>query len=390
MTLAHRYPRYEARLQEAARDEREMIDYYIMDDGGTIEGPAYWNYTFSHALITVALLARHEKKTLAEYAWDKLKQTGDFALAILSDAKDGTYTLPLNDAHCSRYNLSVCSVYKEISENDRWKILHKCAMEDAEKTGVDLATMLLSGDVENVEGEIHSDGFSSLNTIGHTSLRRTTEDVGRVHFYITGGPGFFAHCHGDKGQIILEVDGNPLLIDRGVCTYSNPAVNVMQKAQMHNLFIPEPPEGMKAFEQDIYAPGAKVVRDAYENGVFDYCTDVLEAWEQGIFKSVTRSVKSEDPHVYYIYDDAEFMEELSSSFNLHTYGEIAQQENCWIITDGEYQLVVMPQNYTPEKAIFGENSIDCELRTVNSLKLYLSKEKEQHIITKLEVHRKEK
>jgi len=359
-----------------------------MDDGGTCEGPAYWDYTFKHALVTVALLARHEHKTLAEYAWDKLKLTGDFALAMLSDAEDGTCTLPINDSHCRRYDLIVCSVYKEISDDYRWKILHSKAMQNAEKNGMDLATMLLAGDVEAVDGEIHSDGFSSLNTIGHTSLRRTTEDVGRVHFYISGGPNYFSHCHDDKGQIILEVDGNPILIDRGVCDYSNPAVNVISKAQMHNLFMPESMDGARFFEQDVHGPGAKVVRSSYEDGVLDYCTDIVGAWEPGIFKSVTRSVKSADPHVYYIYDDAEFEKEMRSSFNLHTYGKIERQMNSWVISEGKYQLTVTPVNYIPEQDEFGENGIDCELKPVNSLKLYLPKAKEQHIVTKLEVSAK--
>ena len=387
LALADRYPRYEARLQDAAKDLRSMIDFYVMDDGGTSEGPGYWNYTFMHALTSVSLLARHSKMPLKDYAWDKLKKTGEFALAMISDAKDGTYTIPVNDAHSSRYAPVILAVYNQISQDDRWNKLYGKIMMEAEgvKAMASLTNVLLCSDMEPIEGDVNCDGFSTLNTIGHTSLRRTAEDVGRVHCYLSGGPNYFAHCHSDKGQILLEVDHNELLIDRGICAYSHPAVYVLGNAYNHNLFYPEAPEGQMAYDQDSRAPGAKILRSFYENGVFDYCTDTTGAWQEGIFTSITRSVKSPDTHIYLIYDDAVMVNAIKSSFRLHTYGEITQEGNCWKIVHNGYQVTVTPVNYTPASAKFGEDGIDGELNPVNSLKLYLDEAKEQHLVTLLEV-----
>lgn len=385
LALSHRYPRFEAMLTEAANDEREMIDRYIMEDGGTLEGPHYWNYTFEHSLLTIALLARHENKTLEEYAWGKLKQTGEFALTMLSDVQDGTCILPVNDAHMVRYSPVVCAIFKRISKDPRWRLIYNKVITEVNEENADLMTVLFSSDIEPVDMELFYDKFQSSDRVGHTSLRRMTDDVGCVHCYLSGGPNYHAHCHGDKGQILMEVDRIPILIDRGICVYSNPLVNVLDKAKMHNLFIPEASEGVMSYEQDVLGPGARIVRSSYENGVLDYCTDTLGAWPPGILQSIKRSVKSDNPHEYFIYDDAEFLEETGSSFRLHTYGKITQQENSWSIEEGGYEITVTPINYTPAYAEYGEEGVDGEMKPVNSLRLYLPKAMEQHIITSLKV-----
>ena len=388
LALAHRYPRYEARLQDAAKDEREMIDNYVYEDGGTIEGPSYWNYTFTHALLGVNLLARHEGKTLEEYAWDKLKKTGTFALGLLSDVKGGTYCIPVNDAHTGQYNPVIYSGFGRINPDPRWGKLYNKVMLNAENpVEATLETLLLSADVTETKEDIHSDGFQTFNAIGHTSLRRTTEDVGRVHCYLSGGPAIFAHSHSDRGQIVLEVDHIPMLIDRGICSYQLPYGGTMSCAAAHNLFFPEAPEGQMAFNQTAYdGHGATVIRSTYENGVLDYCTDTTNAWASGIFTSITRAVKSEDPHIYVIYDDAVMEQEWATSFRLSTRGTISKlDETSWAIVDGDYQVTVTPVNYDVVDVFAGEDGVDEHVEPVNALKLYLAKAKEQHIVTLLEV-----
>lgn len=392
LALADRYPRYEARLQDAAKDEREMVDSYVMDDGGTIEGPAYWNYTFGTVVGTLYLLARHEKKTLAEYAWDKLKKTGDFALKILSDYKDGTYCIPVNDAHVGQYATALYAGFIQITDDPRWKKLyHRVSANCDHPMPMSLETMLLMMNIKDFGEDdgtpINPDGFSTLDEIGHTSLRLPTEDVGRVHCYLSGGPSIFAHSHGDRGQIVLEVDHHSILIDRGICNYSRSEIHLMANSSYHNLFHPEVPEGQpKKLQNAFRGKGAKIVRSTYENGVFDYCTDTTDAWDDGIFTSITRSVKSEDPHLYLVYDDTVMVEALASSFRLNTHGEIAKiGDNAWAITQDGYQITVLPVNYKVEDTFIGVDGVDENIEPVNQLRLYLAKAKEQHIVTLLEV-----
>lgn len=383
LALAHRYPRYEARLAVAEQDEQAMINRYVQDDGGILEGPSYWNYTFSHSLITIAVLARHAGVSLQEYAWDKLKKTGEYALSILSDTEDGLRYLPFNDAHTNYYDTVISAIFKQISDDPRWEILYANGIKNADF--MSLVGLLMADNAKNVSGAMHRDGLISLDTTGFSSIRRSTQDVGRVHFCAFGGTCVFSHCHGDKGQIILEVDGTPMLIDRGTTTYSSPFARMLPKSELHNLFYPEAPEGEIAYDQNVHGKGGIVRCSNYENGVYAYETDLVGAWSEGIYESVTRKVRSEDPHLYLIYDDARYVDELSSSFRLQTRGEIAKTDAGWTITQNDYQITVMPVNYIPEKATFGEECVDEHVQPVNSLKLYLCKAKEHHAITLLEV-----
>ena len=66
MALLPAYPRYRKLLEEAEGDLFEMIAAYVLPDGGTLEGPAYWNYTFSNALPTLWALARFRGKPFAD------------------------------------------------------------------------------------------------------------------------------------------------------------------------------------------------------------------------------------------------------------------------------------------------------------------------------------
>jgi len=385
--LSQIYPRYKERLKEAEQDEREMIDTYIMPDGGTLEGPSYWNFTFSNAICTIAVLARNAGMTLQEYAWDKLKLTGNYALALLSDTKDGTYCMPINDAHTIRYARVLSSVFSTISDDLRWKKLYSRSILNTPTDDISLESLLLSSEVEMVtDEEISKDGFIHFKNTGLTSLRRTTKDIGRVHCCMTGGP-VKGHFNDDKGQIILEVDHIPMLIDRGKCSYSNPNQALLEETTCHNLFTPIAPEGHAIFQQKRQNCQPIILRASYENNVLDYCIDTTGAWEDGIIEKITRTIHSDDPHEFLIYDDAVFTNEYESCFRLHTRGNIAKDGDTYTITDSGYKITVTPINYIPSYAEYGEDGVDEDVLPVNSLRMYLSKSKECHLITKLTIGR---
>lgn len=392
LALSHRYPRYEARLQDAAQAEREMVDRYIRADGGTPEGPGYWNYTFTNVMSTVYLLARHAGVSMEEYAWDKLRLTGNFGLSLLSDLENGTYILPINDAHVSQYSPLVTSGFCRISSDPRWKQLYHRLMKDLDSiTGAQLLeTVLLSLDTEEDASatDVSSDRFISFDTTGHVSLHRSTSDVGLVHCIASGGPNYFAHCHSDRGQFLLEVDHHPLLIDRGMTGYSHPEGAAMHRAYNHNLLFPEAPAGQIAYDQNKHGAGASVLFSHYEDGIFDYGTDTTDSWPEGLFTSARRRIYSPDPHLYVIYDDVQLSQPLAASFRLHTYGTIFggdEADSPYRIVDGAYQLTVTPLNYVPQRAKMGEDGVDAAIHPVHSLKLYLPEADQHRIATLIEV-----
>ena len=71
----------------------------------------------------------------------------------------------------------------------------------------------------------------------------------------------------------------------------------MHRAYNHNLLFPEAPAGQIAYDQNKYGAGASVLVSEYADDIFNYCTDTLGAWPEGLFTSINRRIYSPDPHL---------------------------------------------------------------------------------------------
>lgn len=58
LAMIPRYPRYEGDLLRSEQDLVEMIGNYVQPDGGTLEGPGYWMFTFNECVSAFYALAR--------------------------------------------------------------------------------------------------------------------------------------------------------------------------------------------------------------------------------------------------------------------------------------------------------------------------------------------
>ena len=389
MALSRRYPRYESWLLDAEKDLREMVDAYIGSDGGTLEGPGYWSYTFRHTLPLVYILARHHGMALKDYAWDKLRLTSAYALAMVSEVGGGIRHLPVNDAHQSVFPPVVAALFVRMLGDTPWKrIYSRLIKELPESVDKDFLIMAPEGFMEEEPEDrpVMEDGFICLNETGQTALRRPSP-LGRIHLHLVSGPNYFAHSHGDKGSIILEADGKPLLIDRGACTYNNPYIGTIGKSSVHNLFYPETPQGRSFSQRPESCGGGRLVRSQYTEGHLFYETDLTDAWEAGIFKKCLRRVHSSYPLLYAVEDEVLFERPTASSFRLNTYGRIEKKANYWTIREGDIQLAVYPVKDVPCKDVYGEEGWDAELRTVSQLRLYIEKREAVSLLTLLEISR---
>ncbi len=125
LSLLPAHPRYRSLVEEAERDLHEMIDDYVRPDGGTLEGIAYWNYTFSTSMPVFYALARYHGQSFKEYATPSLIKTGDYALGMLSITGDGTTYLPVNDAHADqRLSRGLVAAYCRLSNRPEWPNLY--------------------------------------------------------------------------------------------------------------------------------------------------------------------------------------------------------------------------------------------------------------------------
>ncbi|MCD6285096.1 MAG: hypothetical protein J7M39_04185, partial [Anaerolineae bacterium] len=387
------YPRYGSLVDDAERDLDEMISNYVHDDGGTLEGMAYWSYTFSSVMPIVWALARHREQALAEYATETLKKTGAYGLGMLSTIGEGASYLAINDAHIDgHYPAGLCAAYASLSGDPRWQALYRASLQ-AEDRRADIYQLIMAVD-EETELEIAGTTlleprFSVFPDVGQVSSVRTlpagthepgvplsqadegeTEGVPRdvVHFHLCSGPTYGGHYHQDKGAFILEAGGEPLAYDRGVTSYDHPEVNLIGLASRHNLLYPEAPDGRFIIQpRDVC--GATLTDAREEDGVFMAVSDNLKAWEPGVFTYNVRRVFSPSPELYVIDDEVTLDAVMSVSFRVSTPLVSKVTSAGVTITGQRYALHIVPLNWRPAAVTTTAEGLDSHLEPANLVRL---------------------
>jgi len=387
LSLIPEYPRYKSMLMEAEQDLHEMIENYVHEDGGTLEGPGYWNFTFSQAMPLFYALSRFHNKTLHEYATETLLKTGDYALSMLSIADGGITLLPINDCHSkSTINPGLVAAYCKMSKNPEWKSLYQ-AMKKSGDFKPDLYHIIFAPSMEEMAEPaepILKPKFKVLSEVGQVSSIREDPDIGLIHFHFCSGPTYWGHYHQDKGSFIIEVNDEVLAMDRGVASYDNPESRLLSMADRHNLLYPERIND-RPLEQPYYAAGGKLVHAGEDNGVITLISDNKDAWEAGLFKKNIRKVVSSAPGYFIIEDEVVLSEKMPVSFLIHSNYDMQAVGNDYWIKGKKSSLCITPLNWRPAVTDIRVNGVDDRNQPVNTLRLTAEGSNSYHLKTAIKV-----
>ena len=381
--LQKRWPRYANRLEEAEKDFFEMWENYVFQDGGSGEGAAYWDYTMLSTISTLYMLARVHNKDIKDYVPELVKKSGDYATAMLSDV--GNSAIPINDSHPGKqFSFRIVHFLADIGAGENWKIMSNRMLEKGSGGVLDL----IRAKQFDVDGTTVHKEYIHLPVTGVTKVRRETEDLGTVIFHAISGAAIWGHAHEDKGSIILSADKTRLLIDRGTCSYDNVYHPLIKNANVHNVLA-------AVLDGTIMKQGGsgeqfsgEILKAEYDNGCFDYSTDVTAPWN-GAFGKNIRSITSPNAYEYVIEDDAELVAGDSVCFILNTYGTITQKGDVFIIADSGKQVTVTTENWKPTRVEMGVHGEDGHGDPVNRLCLFCSGSRAYKLITKLTLSKTE-
>jgi hypothetical protein len=390
LAMAHFFPRYRGMLPEAEKDLNENIDAYIQQDGGTQEGPAYWSATFQFAMTLYFVLARYYGKDPASYGSEALKKTGDYALSMLSITGKGILTYPLNDAHSSLYPPELMAAFWRFTggEGFRQVLSAELAQVQEEIKGGKKLSLQPSPELFILAPEelpkvtrYGEPGYYVLPDMGMARVVRKDPQLGHVGFLLMSGLADIGHYHHDKGSFILETEHEPLLIDRGIVTYSHPDVYLMGRPQYHNLFLPV--FGDQIVMQKAVRQGAFLDRPEYREGVFSAVADSTRAWDDRRVLENRRTVTSPSAREYLLEDSLKTGEPSTGIFIVNTYLPCVQEGNAVIIR-GECCLVrVEAVNWKPERIVIEEFGIDGELRPVTRVSFISGKAAVHQVRTRI-------
>jgi len=155
--------------------------------------------------------------------------------------------------------------------------------------------------------------FGRLEANGHmTSLRRHAERSMRLH--LGGCKARPSHSHLDKSGFTLELDGRPVLIDRGVVRYDDPRAGTMRWSSLHNVITPLLSDGSFGNQN---APHTAIHPGGHgdENELHAF-VDVSSLWAPWM-KGCTRRIDSEHPDCFTVTDAGELSDPGIIAFHLH-------------------------------------------------------------------------
>ncbi len=374
IALAKQYPRYEKMLEIAEADFNDMVEKYVLEDGGSLEGPGYWGYTVENVAETAIVLARYRNKPVKDYVSPRLRRMADYILAVTCQRPEGYRYMLLNDTYSHGwFNAYTLNFLYQVSGEP----FMGGAVTQSLKTDGGLENLLMVDSDPALENAAPPQGLICLHTSGFTCLRQSTRAGQQLQLFLRSGKAYFSHFHEDKGQLLLFAGDEELLCDRG----NSSAVG--KKPVSHNLFVPER-EGLP-YSQRADGCDAKVLAAQYENGIFLYKTDLHSAWESGIFESITRTVTSQQAGEYVLTDCAQCVESTAMSQRFHSIFPIEKQGDAFVVTAPKSRLLISPVNYALDcyeikadgKRVTGEQ--------VYQLVLRFPKAKSHQVTTRLKV-----
>jgi hypothetical protein len=378
------FPRYAGLVAEAERDLHEMIGNYVHADGGTLEGAHYWAYTFGTVMPLAYALARYHGRSLADYATPALVKTGDYALAMLSTANDGTTFLGINDSkNDAALNAGLVAAYSQLSPRREWKDLY-AAMRRAGKLGSDAFHLIVAPAGEWPVNPLVRPRFDVLPDVGQVTSIRLEPALGHVFFHLCSGPAHGGHSHQDKGSFILEVEGETLACDRGVTLYHHPETQWIGTAARHNLLYPEDPDGIP-LRQPMNSRGGTLLEARETAGRICLASDNARAWEDGLFAVNVRRVASPLPDLYFIEDEIAMAEARAMSFRVNSILPMRRAGNEAWIEGTRASLRIVPLNWVPVQVAMAPEGIDDHHRPVNLLRLVSAPAKTHRLLTAVEV-----
>ncbi len=221
LVLEREWPRVKPYTDLAYADALDNLASVIEPDGGTLEGPGYFNPIARENYKVLKYYARARGLDVGTLLPPVIKRTADYAAAIASTTADDV--IPVCDSGPG-FRTDTLTILAEAIPGSYWATLyHKHCLHQ--------------GLVPPAESGPAWPAFMSLPDIGYLA---STRPLGKhfVKLLIMGNKAGAGHTHEDKGSFVLEYAGQSFAMDLGICDYDDPVHTVYKHCQRHNMLVP--------------------------------------------------------------------------------------------------------------------------------------------------------
>jgi hypothetical protein len=221
LVLEREWPRVKPYTDLAYQYAVNNLQNVIQPDGGTLEGPGYFNPIARENYKAIKYYARSRGRNVSELIPKVLKSTANYAMVIASITADDV--IPVCDSGSS-FRSDTLKILAELMPDSYWTTMYN-------------KLLLRNGQPPLAQKGPALTAYISLPDTGYIASTRLLGSH-RVKILIMGHKAGADHTHEDKGSFVLEFANQTFALDLGICEYDDPIHAVYKHCQRHNMLLP--------------------------------------------------------------------------------------------------------------------------------------------------------
>ena len=319
LVLEPAWPRVRPYTEQAFADLQEGMDNYILPDGGVDEGVGYFSVTLHAVLPALLAYARVRGRDIHDVLPPRLARSGNF-VAIMS-AMDPGGVLMDGDNSNHRFTGDAMAILASLYPDDVYRTMAAGTLLQLRgdtyyrQYMIDGPFAFIAAPLELPEPSCIVPTFGHLPDTGHLTSCRALPDGTQVRLHLAGCKALASHTHLDKGAFTLELDREPVLIDRGMCRYDDLRSFTLKRTDRHNVLAPVSNLGTP-IEQS--SPEKAVIPNGHgDDRTLAAEIDLGHVWRT-VMSACVRELRSESPEELLVIDRGRLLEPLPLVFHLQT------------------------------------------------------------------------
>lgn len=313
------WPRARSYAEQAFADLQEGMGHYLLPDGGVDEGVGYFSVTLQAVLPALLAYARARGRPVGEVLPPRLSLSGNF-VAIMSAMSPGGVLMDGDNSN-DRFTGDSIALLAALFPHEVYRRIAKATLLQLRGATyyrqymIDGPFAFIAGPADLPEPECIVPNFGVLPHTGQLTSRREVAPGRSVRLHLTGAKARASHTHFDKGGLTLELDEEPVFIDRGVVRYDDPRHLTMKRSELHNLATPLWPDGQPA--QQPLPEIAIIPEGEGDERRLRARIELTPVWRH-VALNAAREITAESAGEFVVRDDFTFATPLAVAFHLQT------------------------------------------------------------------------
>lgn len=319
LVLEADWPRVRPYTEQACADIREGMANYILPDGGVDEGVGYFSVTLQAVIPALLAYARARGKDIHEVLPPRLARSGNFVATM--SAMDPGGVLMDGDNSNDRFTGDAMAILAGLYPDDVYKTMAAGTLLQLRGGSyyrqymIDGPFAFIAAPDELPEPKHIVPVFGHLPDTGQLTSRRALPDGCQVRIHLAGCKALASHTHFDKGAFTLELDREPVLIDRGMCRYDDIRSFTLKRTELHNVLAPTSADGITIGQSS--PEEAVIPQGSGDDRILKAQIDLSHVWRE-VMSTCVRELRSECPEELMVIDRGRLIGAHPLVFHLHT------------------------------------------------------------------------